>query len=159
MISVGLGIDAHPLVESKPLILGGVDVSFDKGLDGHSDGDVLIHAVIDSILGGSIGGDIGTMFPSTDSRWKDISSLTLLKQAFDKVKREGWMLSNLDATIVAERPLLQPFIHRMIDNLDRILCPTSKRINIKATTMDKMGFVGRGEGISALAIALLVKAI
>ena len=159
MISVGLGIDAHPLIENKSLILGGVDVSFDKGLDGHSDGDVLTHAVIDSILGGSIGGDIGTMFPSTDSRWKDISSLALLKQVFDEVKREGWMLSNLDATIVAERPLLQPFLHRMIDNLATILCPTSKRINIKATTMDKMGFVGRGEGISVFAIALLVKAI
>ena len=151
---VGIGYDSHPLVESRRLILGGVEVPFDKGLDGWSDADVLTHAIIDALLGATNLGDIGSHFPN-EVKYKDISSLTLLSQVGDLLRAQGWRVGNIDATVVCESPRLSPFIPQMKQRIGETLRIGEEQISIKATTSKGMGFVGRGEGIAAYAIALV----
>ena len=149
----GIGIDVHPLVEGRPLVLGGVTIPFDKGPEGHSDGDVLIHAVIDALLGGAGLGDIGTHFPSSDPEYKDVASGKLLRQTVELLARHRWRTTYVDATILAERPVLQPFMARLRENLAEFLSVNPDSVNLKATTTDGLGFVGRGDGIASMAIA------
>ena len=154
-IRVGNGYDVHRLVEGRKLILGGVDVPHSMGLDGHSDADVLVHALCDALLGGVGAGDIGKHFPDTDPKWKGISSLHLLKEVMRMCK--GFKLANADSVIVAQKPKLAPYIPEMKKNIAAILDVEADQINIKATTTERLGFAGREEGISAYAVALLVK--
>lgn len=152
---VGLGYDVHALVPDRPLILGGEGIPFEKGLLGHSDADVLIHAVMDAMLGALALGDIGQLFPDTDPLYKGISSRKLLRQVKEKVKTAGYGLGNIDAVICCERPKLSPYIPKMRENLAEDLECRPSQISIKATTTEKLGFVGREEGIAAKAICLL----
>jgi 2-C-methyl-D-erythritol 2,4-cyclodiphosphate synthase len=152
---VGLGFDAHPLVSGRPLILGGVEVPFDKGLSGHSDGDVVVHALMDALLGAAALGDKGVHFPSSDPSLKGISSLLLLKRTASLVSARRWRVVNVDATILAQRPRLGPYIGGMRENLAQALGTDQADVSIKATTTDHMGFAGRGEGLAAYAVALL----
>ena len=154
---VGIGYDAHQIAEGRPLILGGVEIPFDKGLEGWSDADVLLHAIMDALLGAAALGDIGTHFPSNDQAYKGISSVTLLNRVGAMLQAEGWRIGNIDATIVAERPLLQPYFSRMKQNIGRALSISENQVGIKATTNEGMGFVGKGEGIAAWAVALLIQ--
>lgn len=149
----GIGFDVHPLVEGRPLVLGGVTIPFEKGLQGHSDGDVLIHAVIDALLGGAGLDDIGTHFPSSDSRYRGISSVVLLQRTLEVLRAHGWRASYLDATILAERPVLRPFMAQIKQSLASTLGVGPASLNLKAKTTDGLGFIGRGEGIASLAIA------
>ena len=151
----GIGFDVHPLVDGRPLVLGGVSVPFHKGLSGHSDGDVLIHAVIDAILGGAGLGDIGTHFPSSDPQYRGIASTALLVDTVRMVAARGWRASYVDATIIAERPLLGPFISKIQRSLACSIGEGADSVNLKAKTTDGLGFTGRGEGIAALAVATL----
>jgi len=155
---VGIGYDAHPLATGRPLILGGVAIPFDKGLEGWSDADVLSHAIMDSLLGAAGLRDIGYHFPSNDPAYKDISSVTLLNRVADLLKSHGWRIGNIDATIIAEHPLLRPFISQMKQNVALALAIGETQVGIKATTNEGMGFVGREEGIAAYSVALLEKA-
>ena len=152
---IGHGYDVHRLVEGRKLILGGVEIPWEKGLDGHSDADVLLHAVMDAILGASALGDIGKHFPDTDATYKGINSMLLLKHVKRIVAQKGYVLSNLDATIIAQRPKLAPYISLMRDRIADCLGVDPDQINIKATTEEHLGFTGRGEGISAHAVCLL----
>ena len=152
---VGIGFDAHPLAPGRRLVLGGVDISFPKGLSGWSDADVLTHAIIDALLGAASLGDIGQHFPPGEPEYKDISSLVLLKRVADMLKEKGWQIGNIDATVVAERPRLKDFIDRMREQLSRILGITFNQVSIKASTSARLGFVGREEGVAAWAVALL----
>ena len=154
---VGIGYDAHRLIIGRPLILGGVEIPFDKGLEGWSDADVVLHAIMDSLLGAAGLRDIGYHFPSKDPAYKDISSVTLLNRVADLLKSHGWRIANIDATIIAERPLLRPFISKMKQNIALALAIGETQIGVKATTNEGMGFVGREEGIAAYAVALLEK--
>ncbi len=149
----GIGFDVHPLVEGRPLVLGGVAIPFEKGLQGHSDGDVLIHAVIDALLGGAGLDDIGTHFSSSDSRYRGISSVILLQRTLEILKSHGWRASYVDATILAERPVLRPFMAQIKQSLASTLGVAPASLNLKAKTTDGLGFIGRGEGIASLAIA------
>lgn len=153
---VGLGYDVHKLVLDRPLIMGGVEIPFEKGLLGHSDADVLIHAIMDSILGAAALGDIGKHFPDTDSKYKDISSLELLKHVKSIIENSGFSIGNIDATIVAQKPKMAPHIEKMRENISSILGIELNQINIKATTEEGLGFTGSGCGISAQSIALLL---
>ena len=155
IIRVGNGYDVHRLVEGRKLILGGVDVPHSMGLDGHSDADVLVHALCDALLGAVGAGDIGKHFPDTDPKWKGISSLHLLKEVMRMCK--DFKLANADSVIVAQKPKLAPYIPEMKKNIAAILDVEADQINIKATTTERLGFAGREEGISAYAVALLVK--
>ena len=146
-------MDVHPLVGGRPLVLGGVTVPFEKGVAGHSDGDVLVHAVIDALLGGAGMDDIGAHFPSDDSRYEGISSITLLELTLEKLSRHGWRPRYVDATILAQRPVLRPYIGPMKQALAAALELDLSAVNLKATTTDSLGFVGRGEGIGSLAVA------
>ena len=152
---VGNGYDVHRLVAGRKLILGGVDVPHSMGLDGHSDADVLVHALCDALLGAVGAGDIGKYFPDTDPKWKGISSLHLLKEVMRMCK--GFKLANADSVIVAQKPQLAPYIPEMKKNIAAILDVEADQINIKATTTERLGFTGREEGIAAYAVALLVK--
>lgn len=152
---IGHGFDVHRLVENRKLILGGVLIEYEKGLLGHSDADVLVHALMDAILGAAGLGDIGKHFPDNDDSFKDISSLKLLKRVKDIITEKGYKLSNADVTVIAQRPKLLPFIPEMKSNIAKILEINEDRLNIKATTTEKLGFEGRGEGISAHAVCLL----
>ena len=152
---IGHGYDVHRLVEGRKLILGGVEIPWEKGLDGHSDADVLLHAVMDAMLGASALGDIGKHFPDTDATYKGIDSMLLLKYVKRIVAQKGYVLSNLDATIIAQRPKLAPYISLMRDRIVDCLGVDPDQINIKATTEEHLGFTGRGEGISAHAVCLL----
>lgn len=154
---IGFGYDAHRLVRGRPLILGGVHVPFEQGLEGWSDADVLIHAIMDSLLGAAALGDIGIHFPPNDPAYKGISSIILLNRVRDIVKSKGWHIVNIDATIVAEKPRLSPFTDRMKHNIGEALSIKQDQINIKATTTEGMGFTGREEGIAAHAVALIEK--
>ncbi|HUU80207.1 MAG TPA: 2-C-methyl-D-erythritol 2,4-cyclodiphosphate synthase [Acidobacteriota bacterium] len=156
MLRIGFGYDAHRLVEGRPLILGGVEIPHAFGLEGHSDADVLVHAVIDAIIGALGMGDIGQHFPDTDPTYKDASSLGMLKTVMAWVKRDGFRLNNLDAGIVAEEPRLAPYISDMRQRLAEVLEGSSDHVNIKATTTEGMGFTGRREGIEAFAVVSLV---
>ena len=157
MVRIGHGYDVHCLVEGRKLILGGVDIPWEKGLLGHSDADVLLHAVSDAILGAIAEGDIGRHFPDTDPRYKGADSLKLLGHVMDLADAKGYRLGNLDATIVAQRPKLAPHIPRMRENIAAVLGAGADRVNVKATTTEQLGFAGRGEGMAAYAVVLLEK--
>jgi 2-C-methyl-D-erythritol 2,4-cyclodiphosphate synthase len=154
-LRVGIGYDVHSLTPGRRLVLGGIDIPFDKGLSGWSDADVLIHAIIDALLGAAALGDIGSHFPPGDPQYKDISSLILLERIRDKLAENGWQVNNVDATIVAERPKLRDFIDRMRQQLCQTLGINTSRVSVKASTSDQLGFAGRGEGIAAYAVATL----
>jgi 2-C-methyl-D-erythritol 2,4-cyclodiphosphate synthase len=152
---VGNGFDAHRLVPGRRLVLGGVEIPFDRGLEGHSDGDCLLHAVCDALLGAAAAGDLGKYFPSTDPRWKGVSSLTFLEKVARVVGEKGYAVENLDATVIAERPTLASHIEGMRAELARALGIGVERVSVKAKTTDGMGSLGRGEGIAAQAAVLL----
>lgn len=152
---IGVGYDVHPLVAGRRLLLGGVDIPFDRGLAGWSDADVLLHAIIDALLGAAALGDIGSHFPPGEPQYKGISSLTLLQKVRDQIGRDGWRVGNIDATIVAEAPRLRDFIDDMRQKISRALAIDFSQVSVKAKTSEKLGFVGRGEGIAAYAVALL----
>ena len=151
----GIGYDAHRLVPERKLTLGGVHVPHNYGLKGHSDGDVLIHAVIDSILGAASLGDIGTHFPSSDPELRGVSSISLLRRTKKMVAVEGWEVVFLDATILAEKPRLSPYFDRMKSRISKVLNLGSSDINVKSTTTDGLGFIGEEEGIASMAICTL----
>ena len=154
-IRVGFGYDVHRLVEGRPLVLGGVEVPFEKGLEGHSDADVLLHALIDAILGAAGMGDIGTHFPSSDASLRGISSLDMLSRVMTMVGEAGWHVENVDGTIVAERPRLSPHTPRMRDTIAAALQIAPECVNIKSKTTDGLGFTGTGEGMAAYCVAML----
>ena len=153
----GIGIDVHALVKQRPLILGGITIPFDKGLAGHSDGDVLIHSLIDAFIGGAGLGDIGTYFPSTDPKYKNIQSTKLLSLTMELLKSHHWSPKYIDATILAEHPVLKPFITKIIHNLSKFIGIPIDSINIKATTTDGLGFIGNSDGIACFAIVNITK--
>jgi len=152
---VGIGYDVHPLTPGRRLVLGGVEIPFDKGLSGWSDADVLTHAIIDALLGAAALGDIGSNFPPGEPQYKDISSLILLERVRDKLAENDWRIDNIDATIVAEQPKLGDFIDAMRQQLSQTLGIASSQISVKASTSAQLGFVGRGEGMAAYAVVLL----
>ncbi len=152
---IGMGFDAHGLATGRPLVIGGVAVPHDRGLEGHSDGDALTHAVMDALLGAANLGDKGVHFPSSDPQYKDISSLILLARVSDLVAAAGWRISNVDATILAQRPRLGPHLAQMRDNLADTLAISPEQVSVKVTTTDYLGFIGREEGIAACAVAAL----
>lgn len=150
---VGIGVDAHALVEGVPLVLGGVRLDHPRGLAGHSDGDVLAHALIDALLGAAGLGDIGSLFPSGDERFRGSSSLDLLREAYRQVREAGWRLVNADCVLIGEEPRLQPHRDGMRQALSQAVGEGD--VNVRATTTDRLGFTGRGEGLAAQAVALL----
>ncbi len=152
----GIGFDAHPLEAGRRLVLGGVEIPHSHGLAGHGDGDVLVHAIMDALLGATALGDKGVHFPSSDAQYKDISSLILLSKVSALVEQAGWRISNVDATLLAQKPRLGSFIQTMRQQTCAALSLPLDRISIKATTTDYMGFIGRDEGIAACAVASLV---
>ncbi|MGB9840619.1 2-C-methyl-D-erythritol 2,4-cyclodiphosphate synthase [Thermovenabulum sp.] len=154
---IGIGYDAHRLVEGRKLIVGGVNIPFEKGLLGHSDADVLVHAINDALLGAAALGDIGRHFPDTDPKYKDISSLVLMKRVAELLKVEGFGIVNIDSVIIAEKPKFAPYIEKMRENIAFALNIQKEKVSIKATTTEGMGFEGRGEGISAKAVCLIKK--
>lgn len=154
---MGLGHDRHRLVPGKPLILGGVTIEFDRGLHGHSDADVLLHAVTDALLGALALGDIGEWFPNTDPQWAGANSAVFVKAAVEEVRRKGWEIANLDATVHAERPKLSPYKHVMAENVANLLGVARDQVNVKAKTGEKVGPIGREEAIDADAVVLLVR--
>lgn len=151
----GFGYDVHRLVEGRPLVLGGVEVPFERGLEGHSDADVLLHALIDAILGAAGEGDIGAHYPSSDSSLKGISSATMLAEIAGLVADKGWRVENVDGTIVAQRPRLSPHTPRMKARIAEILQIDSERVNVKSKTTDGLGFTGTGEGMAAYCTVML----
>lgn len=153
---VGIGYDVHKLVVDRKLILGGVDVPYEKGLLGHSDADVLLHAIMDALLGAAGMGDIGKHFPDSSDEFKGISSIELLKKVNFLIHEKGYLVNNIDATIIAEKPKLASFIPEMELSIAKALDIQAKRINVKATTTETLGFEGRGEGISAQAIVSII---
>ena len=153
MNRVGLGYDVHQLKTERPLILGGVEIPHDRGLDGHSDADVIMHAICDAILGALGEGDIGSFFPPSDPQWKDASSKIFLEEAARQVKKRSGRVVNIDAMLIAEAPKIAPYIPDMKNNIATALGVQPKDIGIKATTNETMGFVGRGEGMAAHAVA------
>ena len=155
MIRVGMGYDVHKLVEGRDLILGGVKIPWEKGLLGHSDADVLLHAIMDALLGAAALGDIGKHFPDTDAKYKGISSIKLLKYVGTLLEEHMYVINNIDATIVAQKPKMRPHIDAMIENVADALHIEKNQINIKATTEEGLGFTGNGQGISAQAICAL----
>lgn len=152
---IGHGYDVHRLCEDRKLILGGVEIEFEKGLLGHSDADVLLHAVSDSLLGAAALGDIGCMFPDTDPQFKDADSLKLLKAVADRLSDNGYRVVNVDATVLAQRPKLKPFIPKMRENIAGALNVPVDYISVKATTEEGLGFTGTGEGIAAHCVCLI----
>lgn len=152
---VGIGYDVHPLVPGRKLKLGGIEIPYDKGLSGHSDADVLTHAIIDALLGAAGLRDIGSHFPAEDPKYKDISSLVLLAEVGKLLKVKGFKIRNIDATIVAQRPKLSPFVDEMCYHLSRTLDIMPAQVTVKSTTTEGLGFAGREEGIAAYAAALL----
>lgn len=154
-LRTGIGYDAHPLVKKRKLVLGGVEIPFDRGLDGWSDADALTHAIIDALLGAAALGDIGGHFPPGQAQYKDISSLTLLKEVGAKLAAGGWGIVNIDATIIAEEPKLADYIEQMRQNLSQSLGIEVGRVSVKASTANSVGPVGKGEGMAAVAAALI----
>jgi len=155
---IGMGYDVHKLVENRDLIIGGVVIPYDKGLLGHSDADVLTHAIMDSLLGASALGDIGKHFPDTDPKYKGISSIKLLEHVGQLLRSSNYKIGNIDATIIAQKPKMAPHIPLMIKNIAAALKIEENKINIKATTEEGLGFTGSGEGISSQSICLLLEA-
>lgn len=154
---IGHGYDVHKLVEDRDLIVGGVKIPYEKGLLGHSDADVLLHAVSDSLLGAAAMGDIGGMFPDNDPQFLDADSLVLLRRVFERLRESGYKVINVDATIIAQRPKMKPYIPEMRMNIAAALSTSIDNISVKATTEEEMGFTGRGEGISAHCVSLIDK--
>lgn len=154
---IGQGYDVHRLVEGRKLIIGGVEIPHEKGLDGHSDADVLIHAIMDALLGAAALGDIGVLFPDTDDAYKGADSMKLLEKVNEAILAEGYKISNIDATIIAQAPKMRPYIDQMRENIAKVLILGTDQVNVKATTEEKLGFTGRKEGISAIAVTLLEK--
>ena len=155
MTRVGQGFDVHKFVSGKPLIIGGVTIDYNYGLEGHSDADVLIHAIMDALLGAAGLGNIGQHFPDNDAKFKDINSRKLLRRVVEKLKLNNYVIGNVDATIICETPKMQPYISQMITNIANDCMSDLDRVNIKATTTEKLGFIGRSEGIAAQAICLI----
>ncbi|NLJ98644.1 MAG: 2-C-methyl-D-erythritol 2,4-cyclodiphosphate synthase [Tissierellia bacterium] len=153
---IGIGYDVHRLVKDRKLIIGGVNIPFERGLLGHSDADVLVHAIMDSILGALGLGDIGKHFPDTDNQYKDISSLILLEKVYKIMIEHEYKIGNIDTIIVAQNPKLAPYIESMKKNVAKVIKSSVSNINIKATTTEKLGFEGKGEGIAAHSVCLLV---
>lgn len=156
---IGFGYDVHQLVENRKLILGGMDIPYNRGLLGHSDADVLVHAIMDSILGALALGDIGKHFPDTDMEYKDINSMELLGRVYNIMIQNGYEVGNIDSTIAAQAPKLAPYIEEMRKNISEVLHTSINNISVKATTTEKLGFEGREEGISATSVCLLKKVI
>lgn len=154
---VGIGYDVHRLVEGRDLILGGVNIPFEKGLLGHSDADVLLHSICDALLGAAGEGDIGRHFPASDSRYKGISSLKLLAEVNNILKAKNYSVSNLDASIICEKPKLSPHVACMVENISSELGIETGQVNIKATTTEGLGFAGRKEGIAAYSVAMIMR--
>ena len=156
-IRIGHGYDVHRLTKNRDLIIGGVKIPYEKGLLGHSDADVLVHAILDAALGALGEGDIGKHFPDTDERFKGINSMLLAENVAALLLSKGYTIGNIDATVVAQRPKLLPYIEDMRANIAKVFGFTPDRVNIKATTEEKLGFTGSGEGISAHAVCLIIK--
>lgn len=156
-IRIGHGYDVHKLVEDRKLILGGVDIPFEKGLLGHSDADVLLHAISDALLGAAGLGDIGRHFPDTSGEFKDIDSRILLRRVVELLKNDGYSVSNIDATVIMQKPKLASFIPKMIENIADDCGVNADRINVKATTEERLGFTGEGLGASAHAVCIILK--
>lgn len=157
MFRVGMGYDVHRLVEGRKLILGGVEIPYDKGLLGHSDADVLLHAIKDALLGAAALGDIGKHFPDTDEKYKDVDSLKLLEVVVAMLEDKGYRINNVDATIIAEKPKMAPYIEQMRENIAEAMKVAVEDVNVKATTTEGLGFTGKGKGIAAEAIVSIVK--
>lgn len=152
---VGMGYDVHRLVEDRKLIIGGVEIPYEKGLLGHSDADVLLHAVMDALLGAAAMGDIGKHFPDTDAAYKGISSVALLEKVGKMLNKKGFLVENIDATIIAQAPKMRPYIDKMRENIAEALQMDISCVNVKATTEEGLGFTGSGEGISSQAVCML----
>ena len=152
---IGNGYDVHKLTDNRPLILGGVEIEYEKGLLGHSDADVLVHAIMDALLGAAALGDIGKHFPDTDPKYKGISSIYLLECVARLLKENGYSIENIDSIVAAQRPKLSPHIEKMTENIANALGIEKSRVSVKATTTEGLGFEGRGEGISAYAVCLI----
>lgn len=157
MTRIGYGYDLHRLKEGRKLVLGGENIPFEKGLEGHSDADVLVHALIDALLGALALGDIGTHFPDTDPAYKDADSRKLLKNTISIIREKGYQVANVDATVVAQRPKLTPFIVKIRENIASDLEVGIDRVSVKATTSENIGMIGREEGICAMAVCLLME--
>lgn len=157
MIRIGHGYDVHRLVSGRKLILGGVEISYEKGLDGHSDADVLLHAICDAIIGALSLGDIGKLYPDSDDKFLNINSRILLKDAAKRMTEAGYIIGNVDATVIAQSPKLSSYIDQMRKNIAEDLSTNEQNVNVKATTEEHLGFTGRGEGISAHAVCIIVK--
>jgi 2-C-methyl-D-erythritol 2,4-cyclodiphosphate synthase len=154
-VRIGFGYDVHRLVQNRKLILGGVHIPYELGLLGHSDADVLVHSIMDSILGALALGDIGKLFPDTDMQYKDISSLVLLERVYEAMSEIGYTIGNIDSTIAAEKPKLAPYIDEMRNVISKVLHTSIDNINVKATTTEKLGFVGEEQGMSSYSVCLL----
>lgn len=157
MFRIGQGFDVHQLIEGRPLIIGGITIPYEKGLLGHSDADVLLHTVADACLGAIGAGDIGKHFPDTDPDFKDADSAKLMEHVWQLVKEQGYELVNADCTIIAQKPKMAPYIEQMKQRIAELLEGDSQQINVKATTTEKLGFTGRGEGIASQVVVLLKK--
>lgn len=157
MIRIGQGFDVHQLVEGRDCIIGGVTLPYEKGLLGHSDADVLLHAITDAVLGALAMGDIGKHFPDTDPEFKDADSLKLLNHVWALIRERGYSLGNIDATIIAQKPKMAPYIPQMVEIIAKALEAELDQVNVKATTTEQLGFAGRGEGIAAQAVVCLIK--
>lgn len=148
----GIGYDIHRLIKGRPCIIGGVEIPFEKGLDGHSDADVLLHAISDALLGAAGLGDLGCYFPENDTRFAGISSLKILEQVVEILRKKGYMVYNIDSVVIAERPRIAPFVGKIRQNVAKVIGIPEDAINIKATTNERLGSIGRGEGIAAQAV-------
>lgn len=154
---IGIGVDVHAFAENRKLIIGGIEIPFEKGLAGHSDADVLLHAVCDALLGSLALGDIGKHFPDTDPNFKDVNSINLLSEVYKMVKSKGYRLGNLDVMLILQRPKVSPYIEKMREKIASVFNVDIDKLSIKATTTEKLGFAGRGEGITAMATVLVTK--
>ena len=157
MIRIGNGYDVHKLVEGRKLILGGVEIPYEKGLLGHSDADVLVHSIMDAMLGALALGDIGQHFPDNDNKYLNIDSMILLEKVMELIKERGYKIGNIDSIIVAQKPKLKDFLPKMRENIGKVLNTSIENISIKATTEEKLGFTGNGEGMKAYCVVLLNK--
>lgn len=158
MTRFGFGYDVHRLVEGRDLIIGGVRIPYEKGLDGHSDADVLLHAISDALLGAAALGDIGTLFPDTDERWRGADSLELLRIVGETIAEAGYHVGNIDATVALQQPKIRPYVDQMRERIARVLHVTPDRVSVKATTTERLGFVGVGQGAEAYAVCSLFPA-
>jgi 2-C-methyl-D-erythritol 2,4-cyclodiphosphate synthase len=152
---IGQGFDVHPLVAGRRLVIGGVDIAFEKGLDGHSDADVLLHAICDALLGAAGLGDIGQHYPDSDAKFRGVDSRALLRDVVEKLKKRNFKILNVDATVIAQAPRISPYRERMVQNIAADLGLAREAVNVKATTTEHLGFLGRMEGIAAQAVALI----